>query len=490
MLRLLMIADDFTGALDTGVQLAAHGIPTQVVVGQADLSACSSTVLVVDTETRHLPAAKAAKAVEELTRSAVENGVGCIYKKTDSALRGNIGAELAALLSALAEVPIRLDLAFTGAVSHSGQIMAVGGVTQKVEGFFKVCSRQKLTGTQGVILPYDNVDHLMLAPNVLKAVDEGKFAVYPVKSIEEALFLLTGMPAGRRRKDGTFTRGSLYEKVDRRLTRLGEYGQNAFRRSEADTFTLTKNISGPSQRGLFIGPTPGWGLTPCAGWLTNRSWLIIQSIQKIHLQALEIRLATLERTMAVSKKEALLQAAKDLFGECGYNETTFEKNCRAGRCGHGPHDASFWQQGEALFGLWPGCAGKLPQKTERGHSQRRKRYGCGVQLLQGLSGLFRGSEHQLACACALLALFGHEDVRRSGHHDRKVCADPSGPYLCPGKGPSRSLHSQGGPCADRHHHCLAHGGREQNACAHTLRAGQLLRRGSELRGARSCSAPQ
>jgi len=69
-------------------------------VGQADLSACSSTVLVVDTETRHLPAAKAAKAVEELTRSAVENGVGCIYKKTDSALRGNIGAELAALLKA------------------------------------------------------------------------------------------------------------------------------------------------------------------------------------------------------------------------------------------------------------------------------------------------------------------------------------------------------------------------------------------------------
>ena len=101
MLRLLMIADDFTGALDTGVQLAAHGIPTQVVVGQADLSACSSTVLVVDTETRHLPAAKAAKAVEELTRSAVENGVGCIYKKTDSALRGNIGAELAALLKAI-----------------------------------------------------------------------------------------------------------------------------------------------------------------------------------------------------------------------------------------------------------------------------------------------------------------------------------------------------------------------------------------------------
>ena len=93
MLRLLMIADDFTGALDTGVQLAAHGIPTQVVVGQADLSACSSTVLVVDTETRHLSAAKAAEAVARLTCSAVENGVGCIYKKTDSALRQALSKE-------------------------------------------------------------------------------------------------------------------------------------------------------------------------------------------------------------------------------------------------------------------------------------------------------------------------------------------------------------------------------------------------------------
>ena len=78
MLRLLMIADDFTGALDTGVQLAAHGIPTQVVVGQADLSACSSTVLVVDTETRHLSAAKAAKAARAArsSRSSRSSGRG------------------------------------------------------------------------------------------------------------------------------------------------------------------------------------------------------------------------------------------------------------------------------------------------------------------------------------------------------------------------------------------------------------------------------
>ncbi|WP_297669620.1 AAA family ATPase [uncultured Desulfovibrio sp.] len=141
------------------------------------------------------------------------------------------GAELAALLSALADVPVRLDLAFTGAVSQSGQIMAVGGVTRKIEGFYKVCARQGLTGTQGVIIPRDNVDHLMLAPDVLAAVDAGRFSVYPVRRIEDALTLLTGYASGRRLKNGGFTRNSLYDLVDRRLEQLGDYAQNAFRRS-------------------------------------------------------------------------------------------------------------------------------------------------------------------------------------------------------------------------------------------------------------------
>ena len=141
------------------------------------------------------------------------------------------GAELTALLSALADVPVRLDLAFTGAVSHSGQIMAVGGVTRKIEGFFKVCARHGLTGTQGVIIPADNVVHLMLSPEVLAAVEKGQFSIYPVRRIEEALTLLTGMPAGKRRKNATFTPGSLYGLVDKRLEELGDYAQNAFRRS-------------------------------------------------------------------------------------------------------------------------------------------------------------------------------------------------------------------------------------------------------------------
>lgn len=141
------------------------------------------------------------------------------------------GAELAALLSALANVPVRLDLAFTGAVSHSGQIMAVGGVTRKVEGFYKVCARHGLTGTQGVIIPHDNVDHLMLSPEILESVEQNRFAIYSVRNMEEALLLLTGLPAGKRRKNGTFTPGSLFDLVDRRLESLGCSAQNAFRRA-------------------------------------------------------------------------------------------------------------------------------------------------------------------------------------------------------------------------------------------------------------------
>ncbi|MDD4953258.1 MAG: AAA family ATPase, partial [Desulfovibrionaceae bacterium] len=132
------------------------------------------------------------------------------------------GAELAALLSALAEAPLSLSLAFTGAVSHSGGIMAVGGVTRKVEGFFQVCKRRGLTGEQGVIIPADNVLHLMCGDEVVEAVRAGQFHIYPVTTIEQAMELLTGLPAGRRRAGGGFTAGSLYHRVDNRLRRLAK----------------------------------------------------------------------------------------------------------------------------------------------------------------------------------------------------------------------------------------------------------------------------
>lgn len=132
------------------------------------------------------------------------------------------GAELAALISALAGCPNNLALAFTGAVSQSGAIMAVGGITYKVEGFFEVCRRRGLTGKQGVIIPEDNVVHLMLKQEVVQAVEDGMFHIYPVCCIEEALEILTGLPAGRRLKSGSFSPGSLYRHVDDRLKELEE----------------------------------------------------------------------------------------------------------------------------------------------------------------------------------------------------------------------------------------------------------------------------
>lgn len=139
------------------------------------------------------------------------------------------GAELAALLSAISGVPLRLSLAFTGAVSQSGAIMAVGGVTRKVEGFFEVCRRRGLTGDQGVILPADNVDQLMLNDDVVKAVEQGKFAVYPVTRMEQAMELLTGLKAGKPLKNGGFSKDSLYARVDTRLRELSRLASKADR---------------------------------------------------------------------------------------------------------------------------------------------------------------------------------------------------------------------------------------------------------------------
>ncbi|WP_295636224.1 Lon protease family protein [uncultured Mailhella sp.] len=153
------------------------------------------------------------------------------FEQSYSGIEGDSasGAELAALLSAISEVPIRLSLAFTGAVSQSGQIMAVGGVTRKIEGFFELCSRRGLTGEQGVILPRDNVEHLMLDEKVVNAVRDGKFSIYPVTHIAEAMELLTGIPAGRRRKDGSFPKDTLFCKVDERLSEFGWLAEHSFK---------------------------------------------------------------------------------------------------------------------------------------------------------------------------------------------------------------------------------------------------------------------
>jgi lon-related putative ATP-dependent protease len=131
-------------------------------------------------------------------------------------------AELLALLSALADVPLRQDLAVTGSVNQHGQVQPVGAVTAKVEGFYEVCRQAGLTGSQGVLVPAANVSHLMLKPAVVDAVRAGRFHVLAVTTIEEAVELLTGTPAGERRPDGTFPGGSVHRLIDDRLRAMAE----------------------------------------------------------------------------------------------------------------------------------------------------------------------------------------------------------------------------------------------------------------------------
>ncbi len=129
-------------------------------------------------------------------------------------------AELFALVSALAEIPLRQDLAVTGSVSQQGQIQAVGGINEKIEGFFKTCKVKGLTGTQGVIIPRANVKNLMLDAEVVQAVRDGRFHIYPIESVDEGLELLTGLPAGELDAYGAYPEGTVNGKVMRRLERL------------------------------------------------------------------------------------------------------------------------------------------------------------------------------------------------------------------------------------------------------------------------------
>jgi lon-related putative ATP-dependent protease len=134
-------------------------------------------------------------------------------------------AELYALLSSLSGAPIKQSLAVTGSVNQNGEVQAIGGVNEKIEGFFELCAARGLTGDQGVLIPASNVKHLMLRDEVVEAVRAGKFHVWPVRTIDEGLELLTGLPAGERDAVGKFPPGSVNARVEARLialTRLRE----------------------------------------------------------------------------------------------------------------------------------------------------------------------------------------------------------------------------------------------------------------------------
>jgi predicted ATP-dependent protease len=126
-------------------------------------------------------------------------------------------AELYALLSALAEAPLRQDLAVTGSVNQRGQVQAIGGVNEKIEGFFAICQLRGLTGTQGVVIPRANLPHLMLKTTVVEAVRQGQFHIYAVETVDQGLALLTGLEAGARGSDGHYPPATLHGRVAARL---------------------------------------------------------------------------------------------------------------------------------------------------------------------------------------------------------------------------------------------------------------------------------
>lgn len=128
--------------------------------------------------------------------------------------------ELYALLSALSGVPIKQSLAVTGSVNQFGQIQAIGGVNEKIEGFFDICRMRGLTGTQGVLIPKTNVVNLMLRQDIVEACKSGMFHIYPVSAIDEGIEILTGLPAGERDADGNYPKNSINGKVQKQLNQF------------------------------------------------------------------------------------------------------------------------------------------------------------------------------------------------------------------------------------------------------------------------------
>jgi lon-related putative ATP-dependent protease len=148
-------------------------------------------------------------------------------------------AELCALLSALADTPIQQSFAVTGSVNQHGQVQAIGGVNEKIEGFFDVCRERGGPDGQAVIIPVANVKHLMLREEIVQAVAEKRFAVYAVSTVDEALELLAGLPAGERDAQGTYPEGSLNQRVEARLIEFSKSRQ-AFAKEASQALEETK----------------------------------------------------------------------------------------------------------------------------------------------------------------------------------------------------------------------------------------------------------
>lgn len=146
------------------------------------------------------------------------------FEQSYSGIEGDSAssAELYALLSALSGHPIKQSLAVTGSVNQRGQVQPIGGASEKIEGFFQVCQQRGLTDDQGVLIPASNVHNLMLHRDVVDAVQEGKFHIYAIETIDQGIELLTGVPAGEQQADGSYLDGTVHQAVAQRLQKLAE----------------------------------------------------------------------------------------------------------------------------------------------------------------------------------------------------------------------------------------------------------------------------
>ena len=150
-----------------------------------------------------------------------------VFEQSYSGIEGDSAssAELYALLSAISGVPLSQGMAVTGSVNQHGEIQPIGGVNEKIEGFFDICEARGLTGEQGVLIPASNVKHLMLREDVREAVEAGDFHVWAVETVDQGMEILTGLPMGERDEDGVYPEGTVNRKVEDRLAELAEARQ-------------------------------------------------------------------------------------------------------------------------------------------------------------------------------------------------------------------------------------------------------------------------
>ena len=147
-----------------------------------------------------------------------------VFEQSYSEIEGDSAssAELYAILSSLSRLPIKQGIAVTGAVNQKGELQPVGAINEKIEGFFEVCRQAGFSGEQGVIIPKSNIENLMLKQKVVQTIKEGKFHIWPITNIDEGIEILTGNPAGKRLKNGSFTKKSVHYLVDCRIDELNK----------------------------------------------------------------------------------------------------------------------------------------------------------------------------------------------------------------------------------------------------------------------------